>query len=128
MALSAIGLSAPYRQLLELLRVKPPGTSFINVRALEQLGIDVTCERGTLNRLYEHLVSNHAPIVPVLTGELPYWDRSTQHAVVVVGLDDEYVYLNDPAFAVAPIPGSLGDFELAWLGRDEYYAVLRRRG
>jgi hypothetical protein len=55
---------------------------------------------------------------------LPYWDQVTNHAIVVVGLDDEFVYVHDPAFAVAPIQVSHGDFELAWQEWDEFYAVL----
>jgi hypothetical protein len=39
-------------------------------------------------------------------------------------MDDTHVYLNDPALPNAPILVSRGDFELAWLERDEFYAVL----
>jgi len=60
----------------------------------------------------------------VKTGELPYWKRSVDHAVVVAGIDDGYVYLNDPDLPTAPISVSLGDFDLAWLEHDEMYAVL----
>ncbi len=49
------------------------------------------------------------------------------HAVVVTGLDDDYIYLNDPAFTNAPIQVRRGDFDLAWLAQDEYYALLMRR-
>ena len=38
------------------------------------------------------------------------------------------VYLNDPEFPHAPIPVSIGDFDLAWLERDELYATFKRRG
>lgn len=60
----------------------------------------------------------------VKTGELPYWDEDCDHAVVVAGLDDEVVYLNDPAFPDAPVQVPRGDFDLAWLGRDEFFAAL----
>lgn len=39
-------------------------------------------------------------------------------------MDAQSVYLNDPAFANAPIQVSQGDFQLAWLEHDEFYAVL----
>ena len=54
----------------------------------------------------------------------PYTAEQTNHALVVLGMDENYVYVNDPAFRVAPIPVPIGDFELAWLARDEFYAVL----
>jgi predicted double-glycine peptidase len=63
-------------------------------------------------------------IVPLRTGELPHWSENIDHAVVVVGMDEHSVYLNDPAFATAPIQVPHGDFDLAWLEREEYYAVL----
>ncbi len=37
------------------------------------------------------------------------------------------VYLNDPARPNAPIEVSHGDFDLAWLEQDEFYAALMRR-
>lgn len=59
------------------------------------------------------------------TVELLYWNKEeNNHAVVVVGLDDDYVYVNDPAFLNAPIQVARGDFDLAWLAKDEYYAVI----
>jgi predicted double-glycine peptidase len=49
-----------------------------------------------------------------------------QHAVVVVGLDDSSVYLNDPAMDYGPIRVSIGDFDLAWFNQEERYGVLIR--
>ena len=44
--------------------------------------------------------------------------------MVVIGLDAQYVYLNDPEFDVNPIQVSRGDFDLAWFEHGEFYAVL----
>jgi len=35
-----------------------------------------------------------------------------------------HVHLNDPEFEIAPLLTPIGDFDLAWLARDELYAVL----
>jgi|GEM_PF-2396534 len=35
-----------------------------------------------------------------------------------------HVHLNDPEFDLAPLLTPIGDFDLAWLARDELYAVL----
>jgi hypothetical protein len=45
-------------------------------------------------------------LAAVDTGELPCWQSSVGHVVVLVGMDDESVYLNDPALPEAP-PQSL---------------------
>jgi uncharacterized protein YvpB len=77
-----------------------------------------------LSELHNHLINGHPGIAFIKTGELPYWDEDMDHAVVVVGLDEKYIYLNDPYFPDAPIQVLHGDFDLAWLERDEFYAVL----
>lgn len=63
-------------------------------------------------------------IASVDTAELPYWQGSVRHALVVVGLDDYHIYANDPAYGEAPqaIPHRL--FESAWLQRNYLYAVV----
>ncbi len=127
MALDYIGLSASYDRLLKLLRIQPAGTASFNIRELEKLGVTVVYKQGTLEEIYDHLTEDRPCIAFVDTGELPYWDEATSHAVVVVGLDSEDVYLNDPAYPNAPMLVSRGDFGLAWLERDEIYAAFKRR-
>lgn len=64
-------------------------------------------------------------IISVQTKELPYWQGiASLHAVVLVGMDEEYVYLNDPEWPDAPIRVAIGDFDLAWLARGERFALL----
>ncbi len=127
MALAYLGIAADYDQLLKLLEVQWFGAFSSRVRNLEQLGITVVYKQGTLDELREHLQNNRPCIAFVDTSELPYWDRVTGHALLVVGLDDQSVYLNDPAFPNAPVQVSHGDFGLAWLERDEFYAAFQLR-
>jgi len=127
MVLDYMGVLVSYERLLKLLRVQWFGAFAFNIRALEELGVDVIYKRGTLAELREHLSNKHPPIALVATSELPYWNESTLHAVVVVGIDDQDIYLNDPGFPEAPVKVSHGDFGLAWLERDELYAALMKR-
>ena len=125
MVLSYLDKPLPYDELLALLDVQWFGAPFSNIRNLEQIGVRVLCQKGSLDDLRKHLHDGEPIITPVFTGELPYVDEATNHAVVVVGIGKYYVYVNDPAVAEAPIPVPIGDFDLAWLERNEWYAVIR---
>lgn len=127
MVLDYIEYRIAYARLLKVLDIRTGfGAPSYNIRNLARFDIRVTYARGDLSTLYEHLLANQPCIVFLKTGELPYWHRATDHAVVVVGMDDEAIYVNDPEFPTSPFRISLGDFDLAWLERDEMYAVLTR--
>lgn len=125
MVLDYLHVTLPYQQLLRLLRVDAIGTPFRNLRYLESLGLSVFIGEGSLPALREHLESGLPPIVAVDTAQLPYWQEATDHAIVVVGVDEQQIYVNDPDTPTAPQPISLADFELAWLEKDYLYAVIR---
>ena len=128
MVLDYIGKPINYDRLLHLLKVMPDvGAPARNVLNLTRLGLDVFYRQGTLDEIQQHLIDNKPCIAFVDTRELPYWDESTAHAIVVVGIDDDSIYVNDPAFESAPQIISHGDFLLAWLGSDEFYAVIQKR-
>lgn len=76
--------------------------------------------------LRSNLTAGHPCIVLLNTGDLSYWPYATDHAVLVVGIDEQAVYLNDPAFDEAPIRVSLIEFELAWMEMDFRYSVITR--
>ena len=124
MVLGYFGISVPYDYLLELLQVSWFGAMSSNVRNLEKLGLTVIFKQGDLTELYNHLSHDRPCVAFVQTGELPYWNENLAHAVVVSGLDDNSVYLNDPVVDGAPILVSRGDFELAWLEWDELYVTF----
>jgi ABC-type bacteriocin/lantibiotic exporter with double-glycine peptidase domain len=124
MVLDYIGCPCPYQRLLRLLDMKSFGAPASNVLRLTELGVSVTYTSGSLESL-EHQTPLGQPCIVFLdTTELPYWSEAVFHAVVVVGMDDEYVYVNDPAFAPAPQAITWGDFDLAWIEQGYYYAVV----
>lgn len=97
-----------------------------NIRHLTRYGFSAFYRRqNRLDDLYRALENGWPPIVGVQAGEFPYWtEPPTQHAVVVVGMTLDAIWLNDPASAHAPIAVPYGDFDLAWLEMDEAFAVI----
>ncbi len=64
-------------------------------------------------------------IVYIDTGFLvSYWTESTNHAVVVIGIEGEHIYLNDPFFQAAPQILLLNEFLPAWIEQKQLYAVI----
>ena len=82
-------------------------------------------EYGSLDEIRQHL-ENHLPCIAFLrTGELPWWTWDTGHAVVIVGMDDVNLLVHDPAQPTGPMRVTQDVFRLAWLTRDETYAVIK---
>lgn len=124
MVLNYLNRPVAYATLLKILKIKSFGAPASNIRLLEQMKLTVTYRVTDMAGLESMLVQGQPVIVFVRTSELPYWDYGTDHALVVVGCDDDNIYVNDPNFAEAPISVPRGDFELAWLERDYYYALI----
>ena len=126
MVLDYMGRPIEYSRLIRLLRIDlTVGAPLRNVQLLSALGVKVNLLQGTLAELELCLEQNVPPIVFFSTRELPYWAEDVFHAAVLVGLESRQVYLDDPAFEAAPQIVSDDEFDLAWEGRDHYYAVLR---
>lgn len=126
MVLDYFNSSVDYPNLLQLLKIKPFGAPASNIRLLTQLNWAVTYRVTDMTGLESMLAQGQPVVVFVRTGELPYWKYSTDHALVVVGFDEATIYVNDPNFSEAPISVPRGDFELAWLERDYFYALITR--
>jgi len=128
MLLEAIDVQVSYSQLLSILDIKPWGTPHRNILKLAELVSDVHViyRQGTITDLFGVVDRGNALIVFVWTGDLPYWEIETWHAVVIVGYDDQDFYVNDPAFDNVPLAVSHGDLDLAWIAYDTYYAAIER--
>ena len=124
MLLDYLRVPFKYEQLLRLLRTRSFGTEFSNLRYLTSFGLFVLVEQGTVKTLRGHLERGLPPIVFVNTGLLSYWKEETGHAVVVLAIEDQQIYLSDPRFADAPKIISLIEFEAAWIEQDQAYAVI----
>ena len=127
MVLRHLQVPADYGQLVRILGITDIGAPFSRLLRLDVLGVQVTLAGGTLARLHQHLANGLPCIVSVDTRELPYWRGvASPHAVVVCGMDARDVHLLDPGFVTGPFLATHGDFDLAWLERDEEYAIMTR--
>ena len=126
MLLQYFEIQVDYRRLLRILGTGEAGTPFPNLERLQALGLFVQVNSYGRLSIFESYIELGIPIiVAVRTWALPHWlSVDTEHAVVVVGLDEENVYLNDPFFADAPIPVKIDYFLSAWADRDEQYAII----
>jgi hypothetical protein len=100
------------------------GTPSNRVRVLASKTLEVFYGEGQLADLQLALAAGNPPIVMVHTSQLPYWEQDTPHAVVLLGMDEGSVVINDPGRTEALISISLGDFELAWDELANLYALI----
>jgi len=125
MVLDYLQVPFHYDRLPRLLRAEAHGTVFSHLQYLASLGVSVWVGKGDMEALHSHLDRGLPAIVAVETGELTsYWQEAVSHAVVVVGMDEAFVYVNDPAFETAPQQVPLAEFHLAWQEQDYRYAVI----
>jgi ABC-type bacteriocin/lantibiotic exporter with double-glycine peptidase domain len=100
------------------------GTPASRIQRLAQHGFEVIYRTGSLPELEAWIAKGVPSILFVRTGELPYWQIDTPHAVVLAGVEGDSVYLLDPAVETVPVTVRSGDLVLAWSYFDYTYAVL----
>jgi ABC-type bacteriocin/lantibiotic exporter with double-glycine peptidase domain len=100
------------------------GTPSSRIQRLAKRGFKVTYGTGSLAELESWIAQGVPCILFVRTGELPYWQIDTPHAIVLAGLEANHAYLVDPAVETVLVTVSLGDLMLAWSYSEYTYAVL----
>jgi ABC-type bacteriocin/lantibiotic exporter with double-glycine peptidase domain len=114
-------------RIARLLGTEEFGSIASHIHRLVEWGYEIIYQSGSLARLRDLIAAGTPIIAFVWTGDLPNWTVNTPHAVVVIGLDDDTVWVNDPAITAAPQSVSVGDFLLAWAEFDNRYATITRR-
>ena len=101
------------------------GTTAQSVISVTRLGSNVDLRYSSMEELKAFLEAGYPAIAFVRTGELDYWQNDCPHAVVVVGYDDNYVYINDPYFEDAPQKNRIETFQLAWRKTRNRLAIIK---
>jgi ABC-type bacteriocin/lantibiotic exporter with double-glycine peptidase domain len=118
MVMEYLGIPYEYEWLTRTLRITASRAPFTNLQQLASI-LQLSVVQGKHHAdftIFERTISIGLPvIVAVQTWPLPYWQQmDTDQALVVVGLDDENLYLYDPYFAVAPQVVDFDSFLTAW--------------
>jgi ABC-type bacteriocin/lantibiotic exporter with double-glycine peptidase domain len=125
MVLDYLHKPVAYERLLYLLEIGPIGAPRRNILHLSQIGISVVYREASLTIIAECLTHGQPVIAFVDTGELTsYWETTTNHAVVIVGLQPDTVSLLDPAHPSTICQVPVEEFLLAWLNCDYTCAIL----
>ncbi len=125
MILEYLGHTFRESEIAERLGTKSFGTPAPNLSRLEKLGFSIFYGSGTLANIRSHIQNGVPCLTFVQTGDFPYWDENTAHVVVVVGIDEEQIYVNDPAFENAPQTIPIDYFLLAWSEFDHRFGVIQ---
>jgi ABC-type bacteriocin/lantibiotic exporter with double-glycine peptidase domain len=128
MIFAYLGMDYSQEVIGKKLGLNPPlGTSHSNIQKLTSFNVRIVYETGSLTTVRDWVNQGVPVIVFVQAGELPYWlGHHFQHAILVVGIDAQTVYVMDPALDTGPTRTDEESFMLAWSGMDYYYAVLTR--
>jgi ABC-type bacteriocin/lantibiotic exporter with double-glycine peptidase domain len=125
MVLSFLGHAVSYDDLYARLGTRWFGTPAANILHLTSFGVDVSLDELDLDAIATRIQTDIPVIAFISTADLPYWNVDTDHAVVVIGVNDEKVYLNDPYHAAEIQTVSHAQFSLAQLRFNNLCAVTQ---
>ncbi len=112
----------------DLLRTDEAGTSLADLDTLLKQGFphcQVRVEASSLDSLRQSLRDGIPPIAIVNTAPLrSYWQRACVHALVVIGIEEQIVFVNDPFFDDAPKRIPVTEFLAAWGVYGQFTIIL----
>ena len=126
MILAFYGKELAESDLRDILRTKWSGTSPANAVYLSELGYFPTFLHSSFNELKRFLDQSTPVIVFLWTNCLSYWSASYMHSVVVIGMSEDIVVVNDPYFKDHPQQIPIAEFQRAWAAADNFLIRLQR--
>lgn len=124
MMLAYWGTIKSEQEIAKVLALKEWGAPASAIERLAQWGWRVEYGQGTLESLQQWVQGQQPVIAFVRTGFLENWAADVGHAVIVVGVASEHVYIHDPALSKAPTTVSIISFEAAWTEMDYGYGLI----
>ncbi|MCL4871868.1 MAG: C39 family peptidase [Anaerolineae bacterium] len=124
MVLAGMGQQYNEAQLADILESYEFGTPASRVVRLARLGYQVIYESFSWEQLVTILQQGHFPIPFVRADFLPWADFTGFHAVVVVKIEGETVFLHDPAQTNGLLPLEIDGFLMAWEEFDTKVAII----
>lgn len=131
MALGYLGVTQSQTELAHILGADPEfGTPGPRLTRLNSSELEVIYAEGEMDAVGNWLAQGLPVLLFVQTEQLDYWQSwRSQHAVMVVALDESSATLLDPAFPASENPKQVARLELQiasdWMSNR--YAVIRRR-
>lgn len=125
MVLAYNGLTLDEEAIARRLKTKDFGTPISNVLLLKQWRPEIELGSFSEDRLKTELTGGRPVIARVWTAMLHYWEVDTSHVVVVVGFDEQNVFVNDPATETWPVQVSWNGFLAAWFEFNQTAIVIR---
>lgn len=128
MVMACQGIELSEAEVASLLGTDEFGTAAPSVHAVSRHGFLSVLYRGTWADLARHLAVGIPCIALLYTIHLPYCavNRAGRHAVVVVGFDEQSVWIHDPSLRAGPTEVPRASFEAAWEARGYRLIVLAR--
>jgi len=115
MVLAYLGVSLAEAEVGCTIGAKSFGTPTFAIQKLSNLGLQVNYKEWSTSALLVVLGQKRPLIAFVRTGFLDYWQEDFAHALVVVGaVDNQQVWVHDPAKENSPIVVSWDGFLAAW--------------
>jgi len=130
MALAYWGIKYSQQKISRILKLRAGlGVPAPNITLLRSPQIDVYYTIGaSLDNILQWLQAAIPIIAFVQAGELPHWRGiKSQHAVLVVGVEDGELLVHDPGLDHGPVIVPLDDFLLAWDEMDTRCAIIVRK-
>jgi len=124
MALDHLGISRSQAALAKTLGIFEDAS--LKYHALKSSSIEVIyATEAVLSDVADWLDQKIPVIAFVQTAQLDYWQKHpAQHAVLIVAIDNDSVYLLDPARNADIVTVSMSEFLLAWDDMEFSYAVI----
>jgi ABC-type bacteriocin/lantibiotic exporter with double-glycine peptidase domain len=124
MVLAYLGINRSESEISYILGTKSWGTPSFAIERLTSLKIKVIYQEWSTAELVATLEIGRPVIAFIRTGFLDHYEEDFAHAIVIIGGQDQQVWIHDPAKSKGPVAVSWNGLLAAWSEFDYRGAVL----